>query len=428
MAAYTQDINRCLERHIGDGGLPDAAYAAVCQSAAAASADLLADIDGGRLALANGLQDQAGLDQAIDAAGAAFGKVGRIIIVGTGGSSLGAKALVDACGAADGKALLFAENPDPDSLSDLTADMSDTGVLAISKSGATAEVMAHLALLWQAATEQLGDEVARGRFVILTGPSESPMRAFAAARSLPIIRHDPDLGGRFSAFSPVVLLPAHFAGVDVASVRQAAAKILDDLRSNGGDSAPAQGAAAMVGLMQAGRKVTVLMPYADRLRQFSRWYCQLWAESLGKAGEGAVPYPAVGAVDQHSQLQIWLDGPDIATFTLLGPSVGPSLGPGQAPTPLIDTGGCAPELDGRSLTDLIDAQYQGTADSLAAHGRPVRTFNMSAGAIREREVGALMMHFMLETILAGRMMGIDPFDQPAVEDGKRRTRKYLSGA
>jgi glucose-6-phosphate isomerase len=424
MAAYTQDIDRCLERHIGDGGLSDAAFAAVCQAAGGASVDLLAEVDEGRLALANGLQDQTGLERAIAAGEAAFGDVARIIIVGTGGSSLGAKALVDACGATNGKTLIFAENPDPDSLSDLTADLSGTGVLAISKSGATAEVMAHLALLWQAATEQLGGEVARGRFVILTGPSESPMRAFAAARSLPVIPHDPDLGGRFSAFSPVVLLPAHLAGVDVSAVVQAAAEILDDLRSNGGDSAPAQGAAAMVGLMQAGRKVAVLVPYADRLRQFSRWFCQLWAESLGKAGQGAIPYPAVGAVDQHSQLQIWLDGPDIASFTLLGPS----LVPGRARPLLIDTGGSAPELDGRSLADLIDAQYQGTADSLAAHGRPVRTFDMAAGATRARDVGGLMMHFMLETIIAGRMMGIDPFDQPAVEDGKQRTRKYLSGA
>ena len=418
MAAYLQNIDRCLRRHIGDGGLSDADFAAACTDAAGAYGTLLAALDNDALALATALADEAGLAQAIEAAAPALGGASRIIVIGTGGSSLGAKALTAVRrDAAAGPAMVFCENADSDSLPDTTGGFRDTAILAISKSGATAEVLGHLALLWAAATRELGDAAA-ARFLAIAGPGENPLRSMAAARKIPVIEHDPDLGGRYSAFSPVCLLPAHYAGLDIGAVQAGAAAVLEDLRGNGAGSAPALGAAAMVGLMRMDRQVSVFMPYADRLRDFSRWFCQLWAESLGKSGQGAVPYPAVGAVDQHSQLQLWLDGPDNAAFTLLSPQ--------HAGGAAIDTG-AADDLDGRTLADLITAQYRATADILAAHGRPVRTFDIAAPVIGEREVGALMMHFMLETVIAGHMLGVDPFSQPAVDDGKRRTRKYLSG-
>ena len=414
MAAYSQDIDRCLARHIGEGGLGDSGLDEARRAAAGACETLMMDLEAGTLAFANAVSDDRALAAAIETAAPALGDASRIFVIGTGGSSLGAKALAAVCGAGG---IDFMENADPDALANLPADLRTAGVLAVSKSGATAEVIAHLVRLWDAFTDALGD-AARTRFAVLTGPADSPLRRFATARNVPIIPHDPGLGGRYAALGPVGLVPTEFAGLDTSAVRAGATAVLDDFRRQGVDSAPALGAAVMTGLMQAGRCVSVIMPYADRLREFSRWYCQLWAESLGKDGNGAVPFPAVGAVDQHSQLQLWIDGPDIAAFTLLAPEAG-----GDA----IDTGGLSPALDGRRLGDLIGAQYRGTADSLAAHGRPVRTFDIHAPAVREREIGALMMHFMLETVIAGHILGVDPFDQPAVEDGKRRILNYLSG-
>ena len=418
MAAYTQNIDRCLKRHAGDGGLSDEAFAAACADVGPASDALLGVLDGGRLALANALADEAGLARAIETAAPALANTRKIVVIGTGGSSLGAKALCALRGGPGGDLpVVFCENADPDSLRDVANGFADTGILAISKSGATAEVLGHLALLWDAATGELGDAAA-ARFLAIAGPGDNPLRTMATARKIPVIDHDPDLGGRYSAFSPVGLLPVHYAGLDIGAVRRGASSVLDDLRSRGPESAPAVGAAAMVGLMRAGRDVSIFMPYADRLRGFSHWFCQLWAESLGKAGHGAFPYPAVGAIDQHSQLQLWLDGPDNAAFTLISPRYA-----GGAP---INTG-VSEALDGRTLADLIAAQYHATADTLVAHGRPVRTFDITAASVGEAEVGALMMHFMLETVMAGHMLGIDPFSQPAVDDGKQRTRKYLSG-
>jgi glucose-6-phosphate isomerase len=188
------------------------------------------------------------------------------------------------------------------------------------------------------------------------------------------------------------------------------------------DSAPALGAAVSVALARArGVAATVFMAYADALRDTALWYRQLWAESLGKAGKGTTPLDAVGTVDQHSQLQLWLDGPADKMFTIL---TAPSVGQGDRADG--DILGEAPELSwlaGRRLGDLLDAHARGTADALAARGRPVRSMRLDA--VDEESLGALMMHFMLETIIAAHMLEVNPFDQPAVEEGKVRARRYM---
>ena len=208
------------------------------------------------------------------------------------------------------------------------------------------------------------------------------------------------------------------AGLDPVAVREGAASVLDGVLRGDEAPPPACGAAVEAGL---GRGVSVLMPYCDRLAPFARWYCQLWAESLGKDGLGATPVAAAGTVDQHSQLQLYLDGPADKMFTLiLTDSVG-------------DGGRIADDLAvdmsymrGRTMGDLFDAEARATAAALAQRGHPVRVFRLAA--VDERALGALMMHFMLETIIAADLLGVDPFDQPAVEEGKVLARAYLSGA
>jgi glucose-6-phosphate isomerase len=163
-----------------------------------------------------------------------------------------------------------------------------------------------------------------------------------------------------------------------------------------------------------------MMAYADRLERFTRWYVQLWAESLGKDGKGTTPLAALGPVDQHSQLQLFMAGPRDKLFTVV--TVKPQ---GRGPRLDSDLAKLAgePDFGGRTIGDLVAAQGRATAETLARNDCPVRTIELDR--LDERHLGALLMHFMLETIIAAHLIGVDPFDQPAVEEGKVLAKRYL---
>ena len=153
---------------------------------------------------------------------------------------------------------------------------------------------------------------------------------------------------------------------------------------------------------------------------FGGWWRQLWAESLGKDGKGSTPVSVLGPVDQHSQLQLFRDGPGNALFTLVSVDTkgkGPAVPRARAKKLGLDY------LAGKRLGDLVDAESRATAQTLSKNGRPVRQIHLAK--VDEFEMGALMMHFMLETILMGRLMGVNAFDQPGVEEGKILARQYL---
>jgi glucose-6-phosphate isomerase len=174
--------------------------------------------------------------------------------------------------------------------------------------------------------------------------------------------------------------------------------------------------------MRAGLSQTVLMPYVDRLAAFGLWFRQLWAESLGKDGSGTTPIRALGTVDQHSQLQLYLGGPRDKLYTLITVS---SAGVGRLVERALAEDERLGYLVGSSLGDLLDAESRATYETLARHGRPTRLIALDR--LDEEGLGALFMHFMLETILTARLIGVDPFDQPAVEEGKVLARRYLAG-
>ena len=171
---------------------------------------------------------------------------------------------------------------------------------------------------------------------------------------------------------------------------------------------------------ERGVKVSVMLPYSDRLSRFAAWYVQLWGESLGKKGEGTTPVAALGPVDQHSQLQLYLDGAPQHLITVIREAC---AGRGPRVTPALAKIARADYLSGRTAGDLVAAQQKAIPEALIAAKRPVRTIDIET--LDERALGALMMHFMLETILAGHLLDVDPFDQPAVESGKIITRRYL---
>jgi len=185
---------------------------------------------------------------------------------------------------------------------------------------------------------------------------------------------------------------------------------------------PAVGAAVAVALArERGIRTHVMMPYTDRLGRFSHWFVQLWAESLGKDGQGTAPIACVGPLDQHSQLQLFMDGPHehlISIVRMPTAGVGPKL-----PADLAAKAGVGFLAD-KTVGDLVAAQSHAVPEALGRAGRPVRTFDLDR--LDEASLGALMMHCMLETILAARLMGVDPFDQPAVELAKVITRERMT--
>ena len=164
------------------------------------------------------------------------------------------------------------------------------------------------------------------------------------------------------------------------------------------------------------------MAYADKLEKFSKWYVQLWAESLGKDGKGTTPIGALGPVDQHSQLQLFIAGPRDKLFTVITTG---AAGKGPTIDPALAKRAGEPDFGGKTIGDLVAAQGRATAETLAKNGCPVRTFHLET--IDERSLGELLMHFMLETIIAAHLLGVDAFDQPAVEEGKVLAKKYLAG-
>ncbi|MEC9022567.1 MAG: glucose-6-phosphate isomerase [Pseudomonadota bacterium] len=356
-------------------------------------------------------------------------KFETVWILGAGGSSLGGKMLYElsekkANPSESSPRVVFFENIDPFTFQKALENchFDKTGVLAISKSGETLETVAQLSLClsaWnQAGIDRLSDQ-----FMAISQQGQNSLRVICEKTNIPVLDHDPRIGGRYSILSLVGVLPALIAGVNGGDLRQGAKVVLDQFLSgcDPQNFAPALGAAISVGLAEKKNITqTVLMPYCDRLNSFGRWYCQLWAESLGKNGFGTTPIDALGAVDQHSQLQLYLDGPSDKMFTFI--RVVNSEAGEKIKIPSL-VGSDLRVLEGRTLNELMDVQYRATAIALKERGRPCRTIEI--GSVNERAVGGLIMHFIFETILSGHLLNVDPLDQPAVEIAKRIAKNFL---
>ena len=358
-----------------------------------------------------------------------FARFEHVVVMGSGGSSLSGKTLValkdQGFGPAKGRPRLwFMDNVDPATFAALIErlPLERTGFIPISKSGGTPETIAAFLTLTAALEAKAGKASLASNVLAITEATDNPLRRLATAMGCTIIEHDPKVGGRFSALSLVGMLPAMIAGLDCAAVREGAASVLDPVlvANDVTGMAPAIGAALSVGLArEKGINITVLMPYVDRLNTFAFWYRQIWAESLGKEGNGTTPAVALGTVDQHSQVQLYLGGPADKLFTFL---IQDTAGQG----PALQAGGdkALDYLAGHTMGDLLMAEADATAATTVKAGRPTRVIRIAR--VDERTIGALMMHFILETIFAAHLWKIDAFDQPAVEDAKILTRQYLS--
>jgi glucose-6-phosphate isomerase len=426
---YRQSIEGCLAEKIGQRGLDPGALDALLTRAAPALDKLKRLRDDGSLPLLRlpGRKDDiAQLRRILKTFRAAPRQKFRdVIILGTGGSSLGGQTLYALADERSPPRLHFLDNIDPATFEALFAaiDPARTGVIAISKSGGTAETMTQFTICIDWLRTKLDPDAVGRHTIAVTEPRDNPLRQLAARLTTPILDHDPGIGGRYSVLSNVGLLPAMLAGLDVAALREGAGETLEAALNTATprESAPALGAAIGVGLFeQRGIGTTVILPYVDRLAHFGLWFRQLWAESLGKDGKGTTPIRAMGTVDQHSQLQLYLAGPADKMFTIVTSNV---AGTGPIVPRDLATDPSLAYLTGKRMGDLLDAEQRATEQSLIRNGRPTRRFHIAR--LDEKTLGGLLMHFMLETIIAADLFGVNAFDQPAVEEGKVIARQYL---
>jgi glucose-6-phosphate isomerase len=437
----SQFVTGCLEGAIGSAGLPQSTLDAYLEKLEPRLDSLRQAYAKGTLSLLRVAGRRDDIAPARDALRWLTKGARTLVFFGTGGSSLGGQTLAqlggwaipgdDKHGSEEHPRTRFYDNLDARTL-DLALsglDLKTTRFVVTSKSGGTPETLVQIIAAIEAVRGAgLADRIPE-LFLAVTQPAlpgkTNGLRALCESFSIPMLDHDPGIGGRFSGLTNVGLLPALARGLDVEALREGAQGVVEAMLKarNAGDFAPAIGAAVAIGLAkERGVRAMVMLPYSDRLSRFSAWYVQLWGESLGKRGGGTTPVAALGPVDQHSQLQLYLDGAPQHLITVIRENCA-GRGPRIAPD-LAKLAG-AEYLSGHTAGDLVAAQQRAIPEALIAAGRPVRSIDLDT--LDERALGALMMHFMLETILAGHLLGVDPFDQPAVESGKVLTRRYLSG-
>lgn len=348
----------------------------------------------------------------------------QLVIVGTGGSALNGQALTSlAVPSANNPRLYFLDNVDPHSFDLLlnSLDIANTAFLCISKSGKTVETLSQMLICLHIVEQHVGKAKAGRQFFIISDPVDNPIRRLGASIGATLLDHEPQIGGRFATFTNVALLPAMVAGLDASAFRRGAETVINNHLYAKHDEEPeaAKGAALAISLMYQGYNISVMMPYIDRLAHFASWYRQMWAESLGKGGNGTTPIKAMGTIDQHSQLQLYLDGPRDKTVTFIALD---TQCQGARVQDIVEDSSLS-YLSGKTLGDIIAAEQQATEESLVRNGCPVRSFQLSK--LDEEVMGGLVMHFMLETIIAAELLNINAYDQPAVEAGKIMTRKLL---
>jgi glucose-6-phosphate isomerase len=437
--AVLQSIDDAREEHVGRDGVTAGAYADVLARSAEALAWIRARHADGKLPLLRLPEKTDDLAAIGGAAKRLVAGAGDIVFLGTGGSSLGGQTVAQLAGCGvpglgalrEGPRLHFMDNLDPDTYAAMLArlPLAATRFVAISKSGGTGETLmqtiAALAAVRNAGLAAKTPELLFGITEPAVAGRRNGLRDLLGRHGALMLDHDPDVGGRFSVLTNVGLLPAAVAGLDIAALRRGAAAALAPVLAGKapGEVPAAVGAALGVALAATKTKpIAVLMAYADRLERFTRWYVQLWAESLGKAGQGTTPIAALGPVDQHSQLQLFIAGPRDKLFTVITVA---AAGRGPRLDARLAAEAGEPGFGAKTVGDLVAAQGRATAETLARNGCPVRTIRLDR--LDEASLGELLMHFMLETIIAAHLLGIDPFDQPAVEEGKVLAKRYLTG-
>ncbi|MEO8451456.1 MAG: glucose-6-phosphate isomerase [Gemmatimonadota bacterium] len=405
--------------------------------------EVLAEVETRRKAGEYGFYDLASQDTTVRGIRTFAEGIGQaydhVLVLGIGGSSLGNKALINALkppawNEMDDEAREFypritiLENVDPTSMAAALRRIDPRRALVnvISKSGGTAETLAQYLVVRDWLDQALGPDAAARHLAFTTDPVKGPLRELATREAIAALEVPPDVGGRFSVLTPVGLLPAALVGIDIEALLRGAGRAIDAAASPDLLKNPAGLYSALLWAADAwlGARIHVLMPYSDRLKEFASWFVQLLAESLGKRvdrrGEtvscGPTPLPAVGATDQHSQVQLFMEGPFDKVLTFIRIE-----SPGEDVK--IPSRANLPEelayLQGHTLGGLLNAEQEASSSALARQGRMNATIEVPH--LDAEVMGELIMFFQIATGFAGIWYGVNPFDQPGVELGKRLT-------
>lgn len=372
------------------------------------------------------------------------GRFDNVVVLGMGGSALGGLAVTEALlkpywnlltkEQREGlPRIFFLDNIDPDTMKGLLdiVDLKKTLVNVITKSGDTAETMSQYMILKDLMEKELGDDY-RKNIVATTDKKMGILRQLADQEGYKIFYVPDDVGGRFSVFSAVGLLPFALVGLDIDQIINGIKDM--DLALKNTDimqNIAAQGALVQY-LMDTklGKNISVMMPYSSRLKYVSNWFVQLWAESLGKEynnnGEkvnvGPTPLKALGATDQHSQIQLYNEGPNDKIITFIRVKEFDTVL--EIPKIFEYTG--VGYLGGKSLNDLINAEADSTRVSLSDYKRPTMTITLEK--IDEYNIAQLLYMLEVQTAIAGELYNINTFNQPGVEQAKNYTYALMGRA
>tara|TARA_B100000029_G_scaffold495518_1_gene560581 strand:+ start:881 stop:2128 length:1248 start_codon:yes stop_codon:yes gene_type:complete len=347
----------------------------------------------------------------------------KFCILGTGGSSLGSQAIIGMNQKNKNNNIIFLYDIDPTHFQNIlnSLNVDKTAFIVISKSGKTPETLAQFGAIINKFEKLKIKSKIKKNFLVITEDKENPLKILSDKLKIKILIHHREIGGRFSVFSNVGLLPAALAGIDIKSFLLGGKKILDDFFLNK-NVKPIESAIIMA-LMQKyfNININVLFTYSEALKNFGIWYRQLWAESLGKQGKGITPFHSMGTIDQHSQLQLFLDGPKDKFYTFIKSN---HLNKGPIISPNYFSKSEMKYLSGKKIGDLMEAEQNATIKTLINKNLPIKEIFMKK--IDAESLGSLMMYSFLEVICMGKIFKVNIFNQPAIEEGKKIAKKFLS--
>lgn len=442
--AVSLDYNYAMADFVGDRGLKAEALDALTPKLAQVHEELQAGRQSGKYAFFDLPYDTEMVKDIRGLAKPLLEWCWEFIVLGIGGSALGARALHQAlCHPQHNMlpvgrkkhhpGLWVLDNVDPDYLYGMldALNMKRVAVNVISKSGTTPETLAQFLFIYRLLVSRLGGEhLLPERVFITTDPEQGPLRELAEQRDFKALAIPPGVGGRYSVLSAVGLFPAHLAGIDVEELL-AGARFMDQrLRDSPVSENLAYKLAALYYLFfrEKNRPILVTMPYAAGLRGMADWFTQLWAESLGKSMDvngnrvetGSTPVRAVGVTDQHAQLQLYLEGPHDKLITFW--SVDKFQHTLEIPDYFRELEALG-FLGERTLNELFKAEETATAFNLTRAGRP--HLSLALPEVNPFVVGQLIYLLEVATVAAGGLLEINPLDQPGVEAGKKTTYGLL---
>ncbi len=359
----------------------------------------------------------------------------NIIIVGIGGSSLGIQAISQALlpyynNIFEKPRVLFLENVDPETISEFfeKVEIEKSIAVVITKSGSTAETISQFMILKDAFDEKL-KEKASERIIVITDPEKGDLLKIAKKEGYITFAIPQNVGGRFSVLTSVGLLPAELTGISSRKILEGAEAVLNKIKNKDIFGNPAALVAViLLEYFERGRNIYVMFPYSSKLYLLADWFRQLWAESLGKRYDksgkeirwGQTPVKALGAVDQHSQVQLYMEGPHDKIFGFL--EVKNKRKDMKIPE-ILEGYSSTSYLRGHKISELIDSEKKGTELALAKNGKPSFTYTFEE--ISPESIGEFFIMMEMQTAIAGEILNLDTYNQPGVELGKKLTYAFL---